>query len=729
MATGTVTTCSGTFYDNGGSAAVYPSNTNIIETFTSSTGTCLIFTFSTFLTQTGNDILTIYDGPSTSSTVIGNYSGNISPGTIIASTSSITFKFVSNATGNKAGWAATISCGSCGTLYVLNNNSTINTCDGLFYDSGGVGGTYGNLENFTQTYCSNSSNCIQFTFYSMNLSAGDTLRIYDGASVAATLIGKYSGTVLPPTLLSLSGCLTFNIKTDASGNSAGWTAAISCTSCPSLPGSPANYTQPIVGLGGSYLGGPMVATCGGTYTDNGGTAGNYANGVTLQVYKTFCPASINTCLRANFFSVDLKNGDKLEIMNGPTMESTAFSTGSPLVNTNCSTYEACMALGYGPYLSSDQSGCISFIFNSNASANGAGWVATFDCIPCASGPNGTDNNDCDLITPICTNTGFSDASTGPGVAADVSDDCLITETYSNWYTFTISASGTLGMTIDPLSTGNTVPDDYDWALYGPNVSCGSLGEPIRCSTATTQNQTNNTGSMGNTGIGTASNNLYPGYSCASTNDFNETSCGNGWVNDLAVTTGQIYYLCVSKWSAGGSGFNLNWTLTGGAGIDCTILPIELTSFECHPQGNVITIDWTTASELNNDHFLLEKSYDGEHYETLATVPGKAFSSLPSNYFMLDNHPYPGNNYYRLSQTDKNGHAQQLKTTVCDVTISDEQVLMQVMNLSGHVLYAANLKNSEVENILHDLSLPAGMYITAIIYKNGMATISKFLKTE
>ncbi|MGB3074550.1 MAG: T9SS type A sorting domain-containing protein, partial [Chitinophagales bacterium] len=277
--------------------------------------------------------------------------------------------------------------------------------------------------------------------------------------------------------------------------------------------------------------------------------------------------------------------------------------------------------------------------------------------------------------------------------------------------------------------GNTVPDDYDWALYGPNVSCGSLGEPIRCSTATTQNQTNNTGSMGNTGIGTASNNLYPGYSCASTNDFNETSCGNGWVNDLAVTTGQIYYLCVSKWSAGGSGFNLNWTLTGGAGIDCTILPIELTSFECHPQGNVITIDWTTASELNNDHFLLEKSYDGEHYETLATVPGKAFSSLPSNYFMLDNHPYPGNNYYRLSQTDKNGHAQQLKTTVCDVTISDEQVLMQVMNLSGHVLYAANLKNSEVENILHDLSLPAGMYITAIIYKNGMATISKFLKTE
>lgn len=728
MSNGTISTCSGTFYDDGGSAATYSSNLNLVETFVSSSGGCLVFTFNSFLTQTGNDILTIYDGPNVSSTVIGNYSGNISPGTIISSTSSLTFRFVSNATGNKPGWSATISCGTCGTAYLLNNNSTITACDGLFYDSGGTGGSYGNNENFTQTYCSGNTSCISFTFYSMGLAAGDTLAIYDGPSVASQLIRKCTGTAIPAPILSLTGCLTFNIKTDGSGTGAGWTAAISCTNCPSVPGSTATYTQPIVGLGGSYIGGPMVATCGGTFTDDGGISGNYANGVTLQVYKTFCPASVNHCLRANFFSIDLKSGDKLQVVNGPTMGSALFSNGS-LINTTCSSYETCMSLGYGPYLSNDQSGCITFIFNSNASTNGAGWVATFDCVPCASGPTGTDNNDCDLITPICTNTGFSDASTGPGVDADVNDPCLVTETYSNWYTFTVSSSGILGMTIDPLSAGNSVPDDYDWALYGPNVSCGALGNPIRCSTATTQGQTNNSGSMGNTGISTANNQIYPGYSCSSSNDVNETSCGNGWVNDLPVIAGQVYYLCVSKWSAGGSGFNLYWNMANGAGIDCTVLPISLTSFECQSQGEVITIDWTTASELNNDFFELERSADGEHYETLAIAPGKTFSSIPTDYFALDNHPFPGTNYYRLSQTDKNGYRNELRTTACELKVEEQPVQFRVFDLAGRMLFMKEISNLDINATLHQLPLPAGIYVVAIVNNKGTANVQKYLKGE
>lgn len=728
MTNGTEVTCSGTFYDNGGASFAYTSNSNITQTFTSSTGTCLTFTFTSFLTQTGNDILTIYDGPNTSSPVIGNYSGNVSPGTIISSTSSITFKFESNASGNKSGWAATISCGGCGTAYLLNNDATINTCDGLFYDSGGVGSAYGNLENFTQTYCSNASSCVQVTFYSMNIDAGDTLKIYDGPSTASVIIGAYSGTVLPPPLLSLTGCLTFNVVTDGSGTASGWVAAIACTACPSIPGATEDYKQPIVGLGGSYIGGSMVATCSGTFTDNGGISGNYSNNVS-QVYKTFCPAAVNNCLRANFYSVDLKPNDKLQILNGPTMESDAFTTGSPLINTSCASYESCMAMGFGPYLSNDQSGCITFMFNSNGSPNGSGWVATFDCIPCASGPNGTDNNDCTLITPVCTNTGFSDASTGPGVVADVTDDCLVTETYSNWYSFTISSGGTLGMTIDPLSTGNSVPDDYDWALYGPDISCSNLGDPIRCSTATTQGQTNNTGSMGNTGIGTTANQTYPGYSCASGNDVTEGSCGNGWVNDLPVTTGQTYYLCVSKWSAGGSGFNLTWTLGGGAGIDCLVLPVELTSFDCQPEGNVITLEWTSAAEINNDHYLLEKSADGEVFETMATIPGKEFSTTPTGYFMLDQHPIDGNNYYRLTQVDTNGRTEHLRTIACNYEMEDMEVLLQVFDLSGRLLIGERMMHSDLESYLPSLPLTTGVYITAITGKNGLASVSKFLKGE
>src|SRR6187399_2673710 len=86
MAPGTISTCGGTFYDNGGFAGSYTSNCNITETFTSSTGNCLTFVFTTFNTQTGNDILTVYDGPNTTSPVIGNFSGLTVPGTITSST-------------------------------------------------------------------------------------------------------------------------------------------------------------------------------------------------------------------------------------------------------------------------------------------------------------------------------------------------------------------------------------------------------------------------------------------------------------------------------------------------------------------------------------------------------------------------------------------------------------------------------------------------------------------
>ena len=731
MSNTTTTTCSGTFYDSGGSGANYADNSSLTQTFTSSLGNCLTFTFTIFLTQGGSDVLTIYDGATTSSPVIGNYSGGVSPGTIVSSTSSLTFEFSSNGSNNKLGWAATISCASCGTSYFLNSNITFNTCDGLFYDSGGSSANYGNNENFTQTFCSSAGTCAEFNFYSLGMAANDTLKIYDGPNTSSTLIAAYTNTTTtPPTLLSSTGCLTFLMKTDGTGTSTGFSAAIQCEPCPSTPGTTADYEQPIFGLGGSYLGGSMIATCEGTYTDDGGISGNYTTFFVTDIYQTFCPAVIDNCLRVQFHSVDLKSGDKLAVRNGPTMDCLPFGTGSTLQNGTCSSYQACMARGWGPFVSNDQSGCITFLFSSNGGTTGAGWVATFDCVPCASGPNGIDNNDCSNVTALCSSTTFSDASTGPGVVSEVDDNnCLVTETYTNWYTFEVTSGGTLGFTINPLSTGSGQPEDYDWALFGPNVSCNSLGNPIRCSSATTQGQNNNTGNMGNTGISSSNNNIYPGYSCASNNDISEEACGNCWVDDLPVTTGETYYLCISKWSAGGSGFDLTWNLTNGASIDCPILPVELTSFECEPHPDMITVSWTSASEINNDYYILERSADGEHYEVLSTVPGKEMSSLPTQYFTIDHSPVQGDNYYRLKQVDKDGTEQVLETTSCTFSLPDDPVLLQVYDLSGKLMFSTNTTLSESQAQLYNMPLPKGVYTIAILYKNGTATLSKYLKAN
>ncbi|MEI7594760.1 MAG: gliding motility-associated C-terminal domain-containing protein [Bacteroidota bacterium] len=106
---GSVSTCAGTFYDSG-TTANYTNNESYTMTFCSSTpGDQIKFDFTTFNTQANLDILTVYDGNSTSATVIGTYSGN-TPFAVNSTTGCLTFKFTSDATTARAGWVAAISC-------------------------------------------------------------------------------------------------------------------------------------------------------------------------------------------------------------------------------------------------------------------------------------------------------------------------------------------------------------------------------------------------------------------------------------------------------------------------------------------------------------------------------------------------------------------------------------------------------------------------------------------
>ncbi|MCX6269397.1 MAG: PKD domain-containing protein, partial [Bacteroidetes bacterium] len=113
IANGSVTTCTGTFYDSGGPSANYQGNESFTETFHPSTpGSQIRFDFTSFLTELNRDTLTIYNGVNTSAPKIGKYYGTTSPGTVTASNSSgaLTFRFQSDGSINKAGWAASISC-------------------------------------------------------------------------------------------------------------------------------------------------------------------------------------------------------------------------------------------------------------------------------------------------------------------------------------------------------------------------------------------------------------------------------------------------------------------------------------------------------------------------------------------------------------------------------------------------------------------------------------------
>ena len=114
MQNGTFNQCSGALYDTGGVAGSYLSNENLTITICpdSSEGSAVQLDFTFFDTQSGADILTIFNGNDTSASVIGVYSGTSSPGQIQATNPSgcLTINFVSNSGINRDGFEANISC-------------------------------------------------------------------------------------------------------------------------------------------------------------------------------------------------------------------------------------------------------------------------------------------------------------------------------------------------------------------------------------------------------------------------------------------------------------------------------------------------------------------------------------------------------------------------------------------------------------------------------------------
>jgi hypothetical protein len=81
------------------------------------------------------------------------------------------------------------------------------------------------------------------------------------------------------------------------------------------------------------------------------------------------------------------------------------------------------------------------------------------------------------------------------------------------------------------------------------------------------------------------------------------------------------------------------------------LPITLVEFDGHFDGHFVQLHWTSATEINNDYFSVERSKDGNEFKIIATVPGAGTKITESFYRTNDEHPLLGVGYYRLRQTD------------------------------------------------------------------------------
>ncbi|MDH3269676.1 MAG: T9SS type A sorting domain-containing protein, partial [Ignavibacteria bacterium] len=107
-----------------------------------------------------------------------------------------------------------------------------------------------------------------------------------------------------------------------------------------------------------------------------------------------------------------------------------------------------------------------------------------------------------------------------------------------------------------------------------------------------------------------------------------------------------------------------------------VVPVELTSFFITSNGNKVTLNWSTASELNNKGFEIQRSSQGSEFETIGFTPGYGTTTETNNYSFVDANIATGTYSYRLKQIDFDGTFSFSKQVYVDVTAPAQFQLSQ-----------------------------------------------------
>jgi hypothetical protein len=188
-------------------------------------------------------------------------------------------------------------------------------------------------------------------------------------------------------------------------------------------------------------------------------------------------------------------------------------------------------------------------------------------------------------------------------------------------------------------------------------------------------------------------------------------------------------------SGGSSSFNHLY-----AAVQSTvILPVELLYFTAEPKGEQVICRWETASETNNDYFIVERSTDGNNFEQIGKVSGFGQGTSTSNrsYSVIDPQPCSDIRYYRLKQVDMDSKFAYSETVAINCKLKnsievypnpakselttefaqavDSKITISLIDVAGRVVHRENAEGVKGINVLH-ISLDdiaAGAYYITI----------------
>ncbi|MEL6810906.1 MAG: T9SS type B sorting domain-containing protein [Bacteroidota bacterium] len=184
---------------------------------------------------------------------------------------------------------------------------------------------------------------------------------------------------------------------------------------------------------------------------------------------------------------------------------------------------------------------------------------------------GQSASDCTTSILVCGDVNFGLEPDGVGfdefsLPGNTRPSCYAFNLNTIWLKFEFETEGIFIFDLIPING----TDDYDFAIYGPNLTCDELGEPIRCSSTNPQAA----GVPANTGLNMDETDVTEGPG----------EDGNGYLKYIEVEAGDIYYVLIDRPHGSGK-FDISYT--GSAGLPDQPIAYEVGSIsECEQDAEV-----------------------------------------------------------------------------------------------------------------------------------------------
>jgi len=547
--------------------------------------------------------------------------------------------------------------------------------------------------------------------------------------------------------------------------------------------------------------GMTVTTCSGNFYDSGGSGGNYGNNENYVV--TFCSASgsplyFDFTSSSSALNLDAGTGDTLFFYDGLT-------TSDPLIATLVKADD--YAFSY-PAVGTFSS-CVTIKWKSNASAVDGGWQASISCEEpptCADNPPAADVFG--QATAVCNLNDYCGTTSryygedapfnfgGTGGSCPGPDDGLFAGTLENnsWLKFIADATSA---SFDFNVTGGASCDGVQVGIFSFDAATNTFARKSPCNytdggwsgaftltaTGLTVGQTyymmidGNAGSNcdytigAGTGVATVSAGADQIVCAFNTTLAATTAMGSGtW--SVVSGTGVFADATNPTTYVSGLSYGINvfrWTSTGGLCMDVgayddvvventCLLPITLSDFTATVVDDMVRLNWTTASEIDNDHFVLERAGADQQFMAIAEIMGSGTTTIPVNYTYTDDMPLPAVNYYRLKQVDVNAntstsnviaiesHSDAQTFTIGDCYFDNASEVLtipyqtsasvaldiQLCDIAGRILFSATCHTTAVNDNaqvdLHHLT-QTGLILLQITGDNGVRSNHTFWISE